>query len=82
VIEGPDRQFFGADDIIRIVHDHQQVSSRWEFEEVATQGTAMRRNPRHSPAFAANDLAKTRFVIQAAVEMPPTAPGRSPKGFR
>ncbi len=53
VIEGPDRQFFGADDTIRIVHDHQQVSSRWEFEEVAMQGTEMRRNPRHSPAFAA-----------------------------
>jgi hypothetical protein len=33
VIEGPDRQFFGADDIIRIVHDHQQVSSRGNLKK-------------------------------------------------
>jgi hypothetical protein len=34
------------------------VWSKWEFEEVAMQGIAIRRNPRHSPAFAANDLAR------------------------
>src|SRR5258707_4873250 len=65
-----------ATDALRL-RDHQQVSSRWEFEEVATQGTAMRRNPRHSPAFTENDLSRTRFVIQPAVRTPPIATGRS-----
>ena len=67
-------------------HPHRARSSagveQMGIRRSRMQGIAIRRNPPHSPAFAANDLARTRLVIQAAMGMPPTAPGRSPKGFR